>query len=160
MSVELFRYRGPAKDGGTLEYVFEAGEQNSPNAVTKGKAADRRARNARVTDIARSILAPLLFGRARVLPPFEEIEIGEGRVTRARGIIGIDVRKKSPFTPLRLVHLNPMSEQAMADMWRIARFDLVARIDRNEPRRRMCSLNLSSLPYANETQQCEKEYWR
>ena len=29
MSVELFRYRGAAKDGGTLEYVFEAGEQNS-----------------------------------------------------------------------------------------------------------------------------------
>jgi hypothetical protein len=27
MSVELFRYRGAAKDGGTLEYVFEAGEQ-------------------------------------------------------------------------------------------------------------------------------------
>src|ERR1700674_532164 len=35
MSVELFRYRGAAKDGGTLEYVFEAGEQNSPNAITK-----------------------------------------------------------------------------------------------------------------------------
>ena len=35
MSVELFRYRGAAKDGGTLEYVFEAGEQNSPNAVRK-----------------------------------------------------------------------------------------------------------------------------
>ena len=26
MSVELFRYRGAAKDGGTLEYVFEASE--------------------------------------------------------------------------------------------------------------------------------------
>jgi hypothetical protein len=26
MSVELFRYRGAAKGGGTLEYVFEAGE--------------------------------------------------------------------------------------------------------------------------------------
>jgi hypothetical protein len=25
---------------GTLEYVFEAGEQNSPNAVTKEKAAE------------------------------------------------------------------------------------------------------------------------
>ena len=34
-SVELFRYRGAAKDGGTLEYVFEAGEQHSPDAVTK-----------------------------------------------------------------------------------------------------------------------------
>jgi hypothetical protein len=40
-AVELFRYRGAAKDGGTLEYVFDAGEQNSPNAVTKEKVADR-----------------------------------------------------------------------------------------------------------------------
>jgi hypothetical protein len=40
MSVELFRYRGAAKDGGTLEYVFEAGEQNSPNAITKEKVAE------------------------------------------------------------------------------------------------------------------------
>ncbi|MBV8375714.1 MAG: hypothetical protein JO279_01795 [Verrucomicrobia bacterium] len=39
-SVELFRYKGAARDGGTLEYVFEAGEQNSPNAVTKEKAAE------------------------------------------------------------------------------------------------------------------------
>jgi hypothetical protein len=28
MSVELFQYRGAATDGGTLEYLFEAGEQN------------------------------------------------------------------------------------------------------------------------------------
>ena len=40
MSVELFRYRGAAKAGGTLEYVFEGGEQNSPNAVPKEKAAE------------------------------------------------------------------------------------------------------------------------
>jgi hypothetical protein len=40
ISVELFRYRGAAKDGGTLEYVFEGGEQNSPNAITKEKAAE------------------------------------------------------------------------------------------------------------------------
>ena len=40
MSVKLFRYRGAAKNGGTLEYVFEAGKQNSPNAVTKEKAAE------------------------------------------------------------------------------------------------------------------------
>src|SRR5271165_5867013 len=40
MSVELFRYRGAAKDGGTLEYIFEAGDQNSPDAVTKEKAAE------------------------------------------------------------------------------------------------------------------------
>jgi hypothetical protein len=39
-SIELFRYRGAAKDGGTLEYVFEAGEQNSPNAITKEKVAE------------------------------------------------------------------------------------------------------------------------
>src|ERR1700719_902457 len=42
MSIELFRYRGAAKDGGTLEYVFEAGEQNSPSAITKEKAAEIR----------------------------------------------------------------------------------------------------------------------
>jgi hypothetical protein len=40
MSVELFRYRGASNNGGTLEYVFEAGEQNPPNAVTKEKAAE------------------------------------------------------------------------------------------------------------------------
>jgi hypothetical protein len=40
MSIELFRYQGFAKDGGTLEYVFEAGEQNSPSALTKEKAAE------------------------------------------------------------------------------------------------------------------------
>jgi hypothetical protein len=39
-AIDLFRYRGAAKDGGTLEYVFQAGEQNSPNAVTKEKAAE------------------------------------------------------------------------------------------------------------------------
>jgi hypothetical protein len=39
-AVELFRYRGAAKDGGTLEHVFETGEQNSPNAVTKEKATE------------------------------------------------------------------------------------------------------------------------
>ena len=77
MCVELFRCRGAAKDGGTLEYVFEAGEQNSPNAVTKGKAAEiaadfvttfyhvqgRRTGNAGAPDTACSILARLLFGR-------------------------------------------------------------------------------------------------
>ena len=41
MSVELFRYRGAAKDGDTLDYVFDAGEQNSPpEAVTKEKTAE------------------------------------------------------------------------------------------------------------------------
>ena len=37
---EPFRYRGAANDGGTLEYVFEVGEQNSPTVVTKEKAAE------------------------------------------------------------------------------------------------------------------------
>jgi hypothetical protein len=40
MSFELFRYRGAANDGGTLEYVFEAVVQNSPNAITKEKVAE------------------------------------------------------------------------------------------------------------------------
>jgi hypothetical protein len=41
MSAELFRYRGAAKDGGTpLEYVYEGGDQNSPNAITKEKVAE------------------------------------------------------------------------------------------------------------------------
>jgi hypothetical protein len=40
MSAELFRYRGAAKDGGTLEYVFVGGAQNSPDAITKEKAAE------------------------------------------------------------------------------------------------------------------------
>src|ERR1700730_5644959 len=39
-SVELFRYRGAAKDGGTLEYVFESDEQNVPQSVTKEKVAE------------------------------------------------------------------------------------------------------------------------
>ena len=40
ISIELFRYQGAAKDGGILEYIFEAGEQHSPDAVTKEKAAE------------------------------------------------------------------------------------------------------------------------
>jgi hypothetical protein len=40
MSVELFRYRGAAKDGGTLEYVFESDEQDVPKTVSKEKAAE------------------------------------------------------------------------------------------------------------------------
>ncbi len=43
MSVDLFQYRGAAKDGGPLEYVFEAGEQNSPNAVTHRCNVERTA---------------------------------------------------------------------------------------------------------------------
>ena len=40
MSVELFRYRGAAVDGGTLEYIFEADEQDVPKTVSKEKAAE------------------------------------------------------------------------------------------------------------------------
>jgi hypothetical protein len=40
MSVELFRYRGAAKNGGTLEYVFEADGQDVPQTVTKEKVAE------------------------------------------------------------------------------------------------------------------------
>jgi hypothetical protein len=35
MSAELFRYRGAARDGGTLEDVFESDEKNDPKSVTK-----------------------------------------------------------------------------------------------------------------------------
>ena len=40
LSVELFRYRGAARDGGTLEYVFETDESNVAKTVTKEKAAE------------------------------------------------------------------------------------------------------------------------
>jgi hypothetical protein len=39
VSVELFRYRGTAGDGVTLEYVFETDELNVAKTVTKEKAA-------------------------------------------------------------------------------------------------------------------------
>lgn len=40
MSVELFRYRGAAKDGGTLEYIFETDAQNVPKTISEEKAAE------------------------------------------------------------------------------------------------------------------------
>src|SRR6202790_4431756 len=40
MAVELFRYRGAAKDGGTLEYVFETDQQDVPATATKEKVAE------------------------------------------------------------------------------------------------------------------------
>ena len=39
-SVELYRYRGAARDGGTLEYVFESDQQSLPQTVTKEKVAE------------------------------------------------------------------------------------------------------------------------
>jgi hypothetical protein len=79
MSVELFRYRGAAKDGGTLGYVFEAGDQNSPNAITKEKAAEIAAdfmttfyheqvgalETQEFSHKAGSVLAPMLFGHGK-----------------------------------------------------------------------------------------------
>jgi hypothetical protein len=40
MSVELFRYRGAAMDGGTLEYIFETDEQDVPKTLSKERAAE------------------------------------------------------------------------------------------------------------------------
>jgi hypothetical protein len=40
MGVELFRYRGAARDGGTLEYVFETDEKDLPQTVAKEKVAE------------------------------------------------------------------------------------------------------------------------
>jgi hypothetical protein len=34
MSAELFRYRGAAMDGGTLEYIFKTDEQDVPKTVS------------------------------------------------------------------------------------------------------------------------------
>ena len=39
MPVELFRYRGAANDGGTLEYIFES-DEHVPKTVSKEKAAE------------------------------------------------------------------------------------------------------------------------
>jgi hypothetical protein len=75
MSVELFRYRGAAKDGGKLEYVFDAGAQNSPNANNEREGRGDRRRlyddllsrtgrstgDSRISDNADPFLAPLLF---------------------------------------------------------------------------------------------------
>jgi hypothetical protein len=83
LSVELFRYRGAANDGGTLEYIFEAVEQNSPNAVSKEKAAEIAADfmttfyhvqigalETQDADNARSVLADLLLGHdQRIVAP-------------------------------------------------------------------------------------------
>ena len=40
VSVELFRYRGAARDGGTLEYVFDSDAQSVLQTVTKEKVAE------------------------------------------------------------------------------------------------------------------------
>jgi hypothetical protein len=40
LSVELFRYPGTARGGGTLEYIFATDGQPGANAVTKEKASE------------------------------------------------------------------------------------------------------------------------
>jgi hypothetical protein len=40
LSVELFRYQGTARGGGTLEYIFATDGQPGANAVTKEKASE------------------------------------------------------------------------------------------------------------------------
>jgi hypothetical protein len=64
MSVELFRYRGAAKDGGTLEYVFDAGESGRDRRRFYDDLlprTGRRAGVARISDNAHCVLADLLF---------------------------------------------------------------------------------------------------
>src|ERR1700730_14731813 len=39
-AAELFRYRGAAGDGGTLEYIFETDQRDVPATVTKDKVAE------------------------------------------------------------------------------------------------------------------------
>jgi hypothetical protein len=39
-AVELFRYRGAAKDGGTLEFIFETDQRDVPATATKEKVAE------------------------------------------------------------------------------------------------------------------------
>ena len=39
-AVELFRYQGAARDGGTLEYLFETDEEHLPQTVAKEKVAE------------------------------------------------------------------------------------------------------------------------
>jgi hypothetical protein len=40
MAIELFRYQGAARDGGTLEYVFETDPKDLPQTVAKEKVAE------------------------------------------------------------------------------------------------------------------------
>jgi hypothetical protein len=44
MSVELFRYRGTANDGGTIDYIFETDEPSPPKTVSEENAAEIAAR--------------------------------------------------------------------------------------------------------------------
>jgi hypothetical protein len=39
-AVELFRYRGAARDGGTLEYIFESDDPDVPKTASKERVAE------------------------------------------------------------------------------------------------------------------------
>jgi hypothetical protein len=75
-AVELFRYGGAARDGGTLEYLFDTDQQDVPATSTKEKVAeiaadfmttflphpDRRNGDSEVSHDAGSILARVILG--------------------------------------------------------------------------------------------------
>jgi hypothetical protein len=74
LTVELFRYRGSAKDGGTLEYLFETDKPEIPKTITHARAAEIAANFMTVFyqiqvgsletqeyNIARSVLVGVLF---------------------------------------------------------------------------------------------------
>ena len=75
MSAELFRYRGAARDGGTLEYIFESEEQDASQTATKERVAEiaadfydhvlwrsgRRTGDPRIPPTADAVLARIIF---------------------------------------------------------------------------------------------------
>ena len=74
-AAELFRYRGAAGDGGTLEYIFETDQRDVPATVTKDKVAEIAAEfmttlscsnrctgDPGASDRADTVLASLFFG--------------------------------------------------------------------------------------------------
>jgi hypothetical protein len=72
---ELFRYRGAARDGGALEYVFESDEEDTTTSATKDQVAEIAAdfmttfyglqvggaRNPGISDDADPVLAGVVF---------------------------------------------------------------------------------------------------
>jgi hypothetical protein len=88
-AVELFRYRGAAKDGGTLEYVFEAGEQNSPNAITKEKVAK----------IAADFMTTFYHEQVGALAHWKPGNFVQRRFRSARFLFGRDQRAAAANVP-------------------------------------------------------------
>jgi hypothetical protein len=48
LCVELLRYRGSARDGGTLEYVFATDDQNVPRTTVTGEPVAEIAANSEI----------------------------------------------------------------------------------------------------------------